>query len=667
MKGINLLKISALSAFGIFAAENASAQEPLKENIAGNLGGTRFVITAPASVSGVKKINYATWGAAASPTIVGATIEKAYDTLGENALLNGTGAYPSLTGKFALIYRGGSATMPSITFSQKVNYCIAKGAAGVIIVNNVPGDPVGMAPTPAGSTVAVPVLMISNVDGQAISDAIKAAPVGSGIVKLTLGTWNTGGTHDLGVFTSYQATPHALNIPLHQLTGSTGTTAYKHYKGGAVANYGSMTETAVTVTDSVYWTPTSGSATYVTSNSYTVPSISVADSIRFGFGSGTYELTPPTSTGKYEHRYRISYGNTDDFPQDNVSSLTQNVTDSIFCKGAYDFVNARPVTSIGIRPGTASTFVTGNVFFVKNKTFARRIQFSLSAESPATTIDGGGSVEARIYKWTDGVLNGIPNPFFVDSFMESGELAPIGIAAKPLTTADSNGKTLTLNFVDIFDPTSGKLVQLDPDSWYYVAVEVPNPLFVGMDGTTSSFTRSYAQFKNLGSVPGQSIFETATGIATQRTGTGLPTFNDFAANDTNIVIPYPFNGTTGNSFFVDSVLYDNFDMIPAIALIMHPTGGSIKNVVNAPIGTTKIYPNPSTQGTVTVDVALAQKSSKVVYKITDLMGRTLYTEVHKDITNEKFEINTAKYATGNYFLMIITENGFENNKITIQN
>ena len=51
--------------------------------------------------------------------------------------------------------------------------------------SNIPGDPVGMAPTPAGSTVTVPVLMISDVDGQAISDVIKSALPGAGLVTVS--------------------------------------------------------------------------------------------------------------------------------------------------------------------------------------------------------------------------------------------------------------------------------------------------------------------------------------------------------------------------------------------------------------------------------------------------------------------------------------------------
>lgn len=645
MKRKQLLKIMSVSAIALLAVTQAKAQEPTKENIAVNLGGTRFVITEPAAIVGIKKINYANWGSAASPTITGAEIEKAYDTLGANPLLNGSGGYPALTGKFALIFRGGG-----ISFSQKVNYCITAGAVGVIIVNNVPGDPVGMSPTPAGSTVSVPVLMVSDVDGQAISDQIKAGTP----VKLTLGTWNTGGTHDLGVLTNYQATPHALNIPFHQLSGSTGTEAYKHYIGGAVANYGSSTESSVKVIDSVFWTPTSGSASYVTNNSYTIPSLSVPDSIRFGFGSGTYELAPPTSTGVYEHRYSIDYSATDDFPQDNKGSMMQYVNDSIFCKGRYDYTNARPYTSLSIRPGVTPpvNFIMGNLFYVKNGGYAAsKVQFLLSHDNTTNPLLSASApgVYAYVSKWVDGSGSDL------DSIVQAGELSPLGIAARVFSTEDSSGTTFTLDIVDYFDPTSEKAVILD-EGWYYVAVEVPTPLFLGVDESFSYFTRSYAQFKNEGSIPGKFIYETPTALATED-------FTTFTGNPDNFAVPFPFSG---NAIRIDSAFYDRFNEISSVALLMSKTKPSSIKTSAKSIGNFNVYPNPVSTGSLTVNIALDQKSDKVMYKIIDLVGRSVYTELHENVQHETFTINTSGIAPGNYLLTVVTDKGIEARKLTIQ-
>ncbi len=647
MKTKSLLKQAFVAALGLFSASSALAQNPVKENIAGNIGGTRFVVTAPSAIAGIKKINYATWGAAASPTISGKIIEKAYDTLGAATLLNGTGGYPTLTGKFALIFRGAG-----ISFSDKVNRCIAAGAIGVIIVNNVPGDPVGMAPTPAGSTVAVPVFMISDVDGAAISNEIKAAPLGAGTVIMTLGTWNTGGTHDLGVLAQYQSTPHAMNIPLHQLKGSAGTLAYKHYVGGAVANYGAATETGVTVTDSVFWTPTGGSAAYVTNNSYTVASISVADSIRFGFGaSAPYELAAPTTTGKYEHRYSASYGNTDDFPQDNKASITQYVTDSIFCKGRYDFTNNRPMVSLGIRPGVTPpvSFVSGDLFYIKNGNYAaRKVQFSLSNDA-AATLDGF-LVNVFVSKWVDGAGGDL------DSLVQAGELTPVGICAKSLTSSDSTGKTLTLDVLDIVNPTSGKVVKLDGNSWYYIGVEVPASLFIGIDESNSFFTRGYAQWMLGGAKPGAFVYETAVGLTTSD-------FATFTSTATNTLAPYPFSG---NALYIDSAFYDRFNEVPSIALHMSKdTSTSIKNLINTFNGTTSVYPNPAADN-INIELSLKEMSSKVNYRLTDLMGKTVIDLTHSNVLNEKFTMNLNGISSGNYYLLIVTDKGLDVKKVTVK-
>lgn len=658
MKRINLLKIAAFAALGMFGSSSANAQTPpRKESIATNLGGTRFVITAPSSIVGIKKINYATWGAAASPTISNVIVEKAYDTLGAAKLLNGTGAYPTLTGKFALIFRGGG-----FTFSEKVKRCTDEGAIGVIIVNNIPGDPVGMAPTPAGSTVTVPVLMISDVDGQAISDVIKSALPGAGLVKLTLGTWNTGGTHDLGVLPAFQAVPHALNMPLHQFAGSTGVEAYKMYTGGAIANYGTVTETAVTVNDSIYWTPTGGSATFVTAQSYTVPSISVADSIRFGFASAPYSLPAlPTATGKYEHKYSIKYSATDDFPQDNMTTITHYVNDSIFCRGNYDYTNKRPRVSIGIQPASGTTnFMMGNMYYVKNGGYAARaMQFSLSVNTNPT-LAGISQTTIYLYKWKDGTAGSGS----LDSFVQARELTPVGVNFKNFSTADSSGQTITLEIKDFADPGSKKLVILEDTTWYYAVVEVPVSTFIGMDESVNFFSRSYAQYRAMGSKPGAGISDNAIGAFFNDNGT-------FVSIDSNSLFPFPFAGSAtvpSNIFNVDSVFYDKADMVPSIALITskEKKTASISDVVKS-IGTTNIYPNPATKGSMTVNVALNKNSNSVVYRLTDAIGRTLYTETHKNVLNEKFEMNTSNYPTGNYFLMVITDNGFDVKKVTIQN
>lgn len=75
----------------------------------------------------------------------------------------------SLAGKVALIDRG------SCNFTDKVLRAQAAGATAVIMVNNVPGDPIPMGGTPA-SPVTIPAVMISLDDGARLKAEL-AAPI----------------------------------------------------------------------------------------------------------------------------------------------------------------------------------------------------------------------------------------------------------------------------------------------------------------------------------------------------------------------------------------------------------------------------------------------------------------------------------------------------------
>jgi subtilisin family serine protease len=72
-----------------------------------------------------------------------------------------------LTDKYALIERG------DIVFSEKVENAVAANAAGVVIFNNVPGLMSGSV-TEDGSLLAIPVVMIEQVAGQAVKKSLAA-------------------------------------------------------------------------------------------------------------------------------------------------------------------------------------------------------------------------------------------------------------------------------------------------------------------------------------------------------------------------------------------------------------------------------------------------------------------------------------------------------------
>src|SRR5262249_16990751 len=84
----------------------------------------------------------------------------------------------SLSGKVALIRRGGC------TFNVKSANAMNAGAAGVILYNNVAGAP---SPTGAGPpTITIPVVALSQADGNAIDDLLAVGPQNMSWTSLTV-------------------------------------------------------------------------------------------------------------------------------------------------------------------------------------------------------------------------------------------------------------------------------------------------------------------------------------------------------------------------------------------------------------------------------------------------------------------------------------------------
>ena len=90
-----------------------------------------------------------------------------------DAITNGA----SLSGKIALIRRG------ECEFGFKVLAAQNEGAAAVIIVNNVAGDPITMSGGADGGSVTIPSIMVSQTDGEAIIAELSTATVNGSLIE----------------------------------------------------------------------------------------------------------------------------------------------------------------------------------------------------------------------------------------------------------------------------------------------------------------------------------------------------------------------------------------------------------------------------------------------------------------------------------------------------
>src|SRR5213079_1346530 len=97
-----------------------------------------------------------------------------------------TSVDPGASGKLAIVNRG------TCTFSTKVRNAIAAGAVGVLVINNVAGDPIGMAKDGLGGD-DLPAVMISKNDGA----ALRAANPPDASADATLQEFVTTGNQDI--------------------------------------------------------------------------------------------------------------------------------------------------------------------------------------------------------------------------------------------------------------------------------------------------------------------------------------------------------------------------------------------------------------------------------------------------------------------------------------
>ena len=283
-----------------------------------------FQVEDPAGIAGPYAITNPTdWGADMSnpANAVLDTVMLAIDSLGCTALTN------DLTGKIALVYRG------TCNFSQKALAAQDAGAIACIVVNNIPGAPVGMGAGSFGASVTIPVVMVSDLTGDLIHDAMEA---GQDVVVF-IGQKNGYYADDLGfgIADVLRVDANGFPIQLAQSAAEFSTTL-----GGWVRNYGTNDQTGITLNAKVnnganVYDNTSASFDLLSGDSIfiTMPDFSLAT-----YPAGIYTLT-----------YALSYGATDQYTLDNTIASEFNLNDSIYSLGRLD-VAGLPITTTGTQP-----------------------------------------------------------------------------------------------------------------------------------------------------------------------------------------------------------------------------------------------------------------------------------------------------------------------------
>ncbi len=226
-----------------------------------------------------------------------------------------------IAGKIAVLYRG------TCNFSTKALNAQNAGAVAVIIINRDP-DPVGMAGGTDGALITIPVVMIGSGPGQDIT-----IEMGNGPVVMFLGNKVGILPNDLTINGTFAKIPTTAGIS-SLLTNNVFDPAVK------VFNYGSTAQSGNVISLNINGPGVGGPSVY--SNSVTVPSIPVADSIDVVNGNPnslpTLDLTT-LSDGEYFLEYSAYSGAGDQDSSDNTYTSSFSINTNFHSLSRLDANN----------------------------------------------------------------------------------------------------------------------------------------------------------------------------------------------------------------------------------------------------------------------------------------------------------------------------------------
>ncbi len=345
-----------------------------------------MLVQEPANLAGSYNFTYSSnngWGADMDTVAITAEAAFAFDgTATEDSLaceevVNSA----DIEGKIAVVYRG------ECNFSLKAHNVQDSGAVACIIINNVPGGPVGMGAGTNSAGVVIPVVMISDVDGAALRDSILA-----GAVTIFLGN-NTGlFANNVGSYKPNIGMAKSQSIPSKFAESSTD---FDVPVGAWVHNYGSAEAVNVTVTAVI---DRDGTEVYneVSSGS----NIPVGDSLFFSLSLFSENGYAP---GFYTITYTLSSDNADDFPDDNMATTNFWINDSKYSKSRVDPIDG-PLGSNGVRPANGTEF-QWCIPMISEAASTMEIT-GMTFSTVTNDIDlTGQAVQLAVYEWNDPIAD----------------------------------------------------------------------------------------------------------------------------------------------------------------------------------------------------------------------------------------------------------------------
>lgn len=303
----------------------------------------------------------------------------ASDSLGCGAITNG----PAINGKIAVVYRG------TCQYSTKALNCQNAGAVAVIIINNVPGSPVGLGAGTDAPSVTIPVVMISQAAGALLKSDIELG-TNYAFIGSKLGYYG----NDMGIYGQHVLRPKQF-ANLQAL--SQDASEFDLELGAWVINYGSNAQTNVTLNCLVEL----GSTNLYNQTSSPIASIPANDSVFISlptFSQSSY------ANGYYRVKYEVASAAVDEFIDDNTLNADFMMSDSLYSYSRVDSITYLPIKNNYYRAANTVTENSSCLRFTDPN--ASRMVINGLTFSGATNVTNqpsldGELVEIYAYIWED--------------------------------------------------------------------------------------------------------------------------------------------------------------------------------------------------------------------------------------------------------------------------
>lgn len=415
-----------------------------------------FSGVSPASIAGNYELTYGEptsgWGS-------DDLMDPANSVLGELALYDDANNYGCLSasnpgdlaGKIAVLYRG------DCEFGLKGLNAEQAGAIACVIINNIPGSPIPMAPGTNGALInSIPVVMISDVDGAALVAAMDNEPV-----TVFIGNKEGYYEYDLGMKEGEILRPRVSSIPV-ALVENGGEFPIEIL--ATVYNYGSEDQTGVSLQAII---ESNGVELYNETSS----DVDLASGESMDLSLPTYNPTDWT-VGEYSLKYIINSPATDDYNHDNEIVTTFRISPSVLTYASYNDNDSLNVSG-GIRPADAASTFSQCIYFSDpnaSRLAVHQMSFAAMKGSASTNPSmEGEEFFLKVIGWYDNFtdLNDAPDPISAYS-----ELALQNF----VLDTDASGEIVTATF-----DADNQVILEDNEHYLFCVTTFNEEVYIGSD------------------------------------------------------------------------------------------------------------------------------------------------------------------------------------------